>query len=107
MKIVSYVDVLRHKVSVGKSVAVIGAGGIGYDVSDFLTHPHNEGITLGPEGQNPLEVDEKAVDAFLQDWHIDRGMAVRGGLTGDPTKAADHFDQDEVRQIFLFAREES
>lgn len=104
VKIVSYVDVLRHRASVGTSVAVIGAGGIGYDVSDFLTHPHNEGITLGPEGQNPSEVDDKAVDVFLQDWHIDRDISVRGGLTGDPTKPADHFDKQGVRQVFLLQR---
>jgi 2,4-dienoyl-CoA reductase (NADPH2) len=38
VNVYSYVDVLRNNVSVGQRVAVIGAGGIGYDISDFLTH---------------------------------------------------------------------
>ena len=42
VNVVSYVDVLRHNAHVGKRVAVIGAGGIGFDVSDFLTHVHGE-----------------------------------------------------------------
>ncbi|ATG44597.1 2,4-dienoyl-CoA reductase FadH [Phaeobacter piscinae] len=36
--VVDYIDVLRHKAEVGKRVAVIGAGGIGFDVSEFLLH---------------------------------------------------------------------
>lgn len=43
MNVVSYVDVLNGSAKVGKNVAVIGAGGIGYDVSDFLTHDHTHG----------------------------------------------------------------
>jgi 2,4-dienoyl-CoA reductase (NADPH2) len=105
VKILSYIDVLRHGAEVGKSVAVIGAGGIGYDVSDYLTHPHHEGIVLGPNGENPPQVDDKAVDAFLQDWHIDRGIDVRGGLTGDPTKAtAGGGDASVDRKIYLLQR---
>lgn len=37
-KVMSYIDVLLHKKAVGQKVAVIGAGGIGFDVSEFLTH---------------------------------------------------------------------
>ena len=37
-KVVSYIDVLKHKKQIGKRVAVIGAGGIGFDVSEFLLH---------------------------------------------------------------------
>ncbi|HEX4878391.1 MAG TPA: NADPH-dependent 2,4-dienoyl-CoA reductase, partial [Limnobacter sp.] len=39
-KVLSYIDVLLHKKPVGKKVAVIGAGGIGFDVSEYLTHDH-------------------------------------------------------------------
>ena len=39
---VSYVNVLQGKVVPGKRVAVVGAGGIGFDVSDFLTHDADE-----------------------------------------------------------------
>jgi len=37
-KVLSYIDVLRHKRPVGKKVAVIGAGGIGFDVAEYLVH---------------------------------------------------------------------
>ena len=42
LEVVSYVDVLQGKVVPGKRVAVVGAGGIGFDVSDFLTHDADE-----------------------------------------------------------------
>jgi 2,4-dienoyl-CoA reductase (EC 1.3.1.34) len=46
-KVLSYVDVLRGNAQVGEKVAVIGAGGIGFDVSEFLAeHPR--------EGEQPL-----------------------------------------------------
>ncbi len=38
MKVSSYVDVLKGNVILGKKVAVVGAGGIGFDVSEFITH---------------------------------------------------------------------
>ena len=38
-KVLGYLDVLRHNKPVGKSVAIIGAGGIGFDVGEFLSHP--------------------------------------------------------------------
>jgi 2,4-dienoyl-CoA reductase (NADPH2) len=34
--VLSYIDVLRHRKPVGERVAVIGAGGIGFDVAEFL-----------------------------------------------------------------------
>jgi len=37
-KVLSYIDVLRHRKSVGERVAIIGAGGIGFDVAEFLVH---------------------------------------------------------------------
>lgn len=37
-KVLSYIDVLRHKKPVGQKVAIIGAGGIGFDVAEFLAH---------------------------------------------------------------------
>jgi 2,4-dienoyl-CoA reductase (NADPH2) len=37
-KVLSYLDVLRDKKAVGKSVAIIGAGGIGFDVAEYLSH---------------------------------------------------------------------
>jgi len=37
-KVLSYIDVLRHKKPVGRKVAIIGAGGIGFDVAEYLVH---------------------------------------------------------------------
>ncbi|MEL6538867.1 MAG: NADPH-dependent 2,4-dienoyl-CoA reductase [Bacteroidota bacterium] len=41
-KVLSYVDVLYHKKPVGNSVAIIGAGGIGFDVAEYLVQPETE-----------------------------------------------------------------
>jgi 2,4-dienoyl-CoA reductase (NADPH2) len=77
---VSYVDVLTGKATVGNRVAVIGAGGIGYDVSEFLTHDH---ATAGTHAGAPLPnngVDATAVKSFLQEWGVDSSMKTPGGL---------------------------
>lgn len=62
-KVLSYVDVITRKKTVGKRVAIIGAGGIGFDVAEFLTH-------------EPLESTEE----FHDEWGIDISGAHRGGL---------------------------
>ncbi|KAG7396195.1 hypothetical protein PHYBOEH_002636 [Phytophthora boehmeriae] len=67
-KVLSYVDVLRHNAPVGKKVAVIGAGGIGFDVAEFVTH-------VG-------ESTSSSVDAFAREWGIDTTNSVRGGVAG-------------------------
>ena len=61
----SYVDILSHAVEAGERVAIIGTGGIGYDVADFLTVPSEQ-----PE----------SVEEFLDAWGVDRSIATRGGL---------------------------
>jgi len=65
-KVLSYIDVLRHNVEVGKSVAIIGAGGIGFDVAEFLTHE-------GPSAS----LDFKQ---FAKEWGIDTDYKKRGAL---------------------------
>ena len=85
-KVMSYLDVLRDKKPVGKAVAVIGAGGIGFDVSEFLTH----------EGESPALNLAK----FNDEWGIDSTYAQRGGI-----KAA-HLEKPS-RQIYLLQRKTS
>ena len=70
-KVLSYPDVLNGA-EVGERVAVIGAGGIGFDVAEFLTHRHT---------------DATPIDAYLAEWGIDRTFEHRGGLvpTAPPT----------------------
>jgi 2,4-dienoyl-CoA reductase (NADPH2) len=85
-KVLSYLDVLRDKKPVGKRVAVIGAGGIGFDVSEYLTH----------EGTSP------SIDApkFYAEWGIDTSYTERGGVK------APHLDTPP-RQVYLLQRKTS
>ena len=59
--VLSYLDVLRHHKPVGERVAIVGAGGIGFDVAEYLTHVANED--------------------FYQTWGIDIQNSYSGGLT--------------------------
>lgn len=79
-KVLGYTDVLRGGAKVGERVAVIGAGGIGFDVSEFLLHERHE-----PEAD------------FLERWGVDKGYEERGGLM--PPN-----DQKPKRQIILLQR---
>ena len=84
-KALTYIDVLLHKKPVGNRVAVIGAGGIGFDVSVYLAH----------NSAHP-SLD---VNAFLDEWGIDNTYAQPGGL-----KKAD--PEPSVREITLLQRSE-
>jgi 2,4-dienoyl-CoA reductase (NADPH2) len=64
--VVSYIDVLRHKAPVGDKVAVIGAGGIGFDVSEYLVH----------EGTSPTE----DLPAWMKEWGVSDPETNRAGL---------------------------
>ncbi|SOE21907.1 2,4-dienoyl-CoA reductase (NADPH2) [Spirosomataceae bacterium TFI 002] len=87
-KVLSYEDVLKHKKPVGKSVAIIGAGGIGFDVAEYLTH---EGISPSLE-----------VAKFLKEWGIDDQNTVRGGIAGVDAKPA-----PSPRKVYLLQRKET
>jgi 2,4-dienoyl-CoA reductase (NADPH2) len=65
-KVLNYLDVLRDEKPVGPRVAVIGAGGIGFDVAEYLTHAGESGV-LAPE-------------KFYAEWGIDTAYAQPGGL---------------------------
>lgn len=64
--VVSYLDVLRHGAPVGDRVALVGAGGIGFDVAVFLTDG-GDAASLDPE-------------AFFRQWGVDTEYRERGGL---------------------------
>ena len=81
-KVLSYLDVLRDKKPVGNSVAIIGAGGIGFDVAEYLLH--NQSSTLD-------------VKQWMQDWGVDPNFESKGGLL--PPKP-----HDPARQIWLLQR---
>ena len=85
-KVLSYLDVLRDHKAVGKTVAIIGAGGIGFDVAEYLTEPHS--LTLQP-------------DAWLKDWGIDKSYQGRGALLPD------ELPPPAERKIYLLQRKTS
>lgn len=76
--VLSYIDVLRHKVKVGSKVAIIGAGGIGFDVAEYLIH-HKD----NSHDKTAQEVD---VNDFLHEWGIDDQNKTRGGILNDYTE---------------------
>jgi len=83
VSMVSYIDVLKGKVKVGARVAIVGAGGIGFDVADYLTHPHNSAIKHGPNGENVPLLDDAAINEFLNEWNIDTKINAGGVLPAD------------------------
>jgi len=84
-KVLNYIDVLKLKKTVGNRVAVIGAGGIGFDVSEYLAH-EGESTALN-------------IDAWLKEWGIDKTMEARSGIEG--VKAEVH---PSPREIFMLKR---
>ncbi|MBP7617699.1 MAG: NADPH-dependent 2,4-dienoyl-CoA reductase [Geothrix sp.] len=63
-KVISYPDLLSGRKVAGRTVAIIGAGGIGFDVAEFLVHAEH-----APQ-----------VDRYLREWGVDAAQAHRGGL---------------------------
>ncbi|MFM8486483.1 MAG: FAD-dependent oxidoreductase, partial [Bacteroidota bacterium] len=82
-KVVSYTDVLTRKVIPGKSVAIIGAGGIGFDVAMYLTQPET--------------VSGSPVEHYMAEWGIDPSYRNRGGITA-PVR------DESPRQVWLLQR---
>ncbi len=89
-KVLSYIEVLRDGAKVGEKVAVVGAGGIGFDVAEFLTHPDGPGDPAKPD-----------IDKFLKEWGIDKEFKDRGGLTPEGPQ------MHSPRQITLLQRKET
>jgi len=87
-KVLSYIDVLRDKKTVGKRVAVIGAGGIGFDVSEYLSHSG--------------ESTSQNIEAFMKEWGVDMSLKARSGIEG--VKA--HVTKSP-REVFLMQRKAS
>jgi 2,4-dienoyl-CoA reductase (NADPH2) len=87
-KVLSYVDVLLKNKPVGKRVAVVGAGGIGFDVSEFLVH----------DGHSPtLHLQE-----WLSEWGVGDPAKARGGVAGVRPAIT-----PPARQIYLLQRKKS
>ena len=87
-KVLSYIDVLYRGAEVGQRVAIIGAGGIGFDVAEFLTHP------AGHQNTEP--------NAFLREWGVDPNLEARGGIAGVEPQIP-----TSPRKIYLLQRKQS
>jgi 2,4-dienoyl-CoA reductase (NADPH2) len=87
-KAVSYVDVITGKAVVGQKVAIMGAGGIGFDVAELITH---SGVSAALD-----------INIFAKEWGIDFENHPRGGVTGvEPVVASNG------REVFLLQRKAS
>ncbi|HBC54248.1 MAG TPA: NADPH-dependent 2,4-dienoyl-CoA reductase, partial [Alphaproteobacteria bacterium] len=69
-KVLSYLDVLAGGKPVGDKVAIIGAGGIGFDVAEYIMHPEGPGDPAHPD-----------IARFNSEWGIDGDYAHAGGLS--------------------------
>ncbi len=82
--VLSYLDVVNGA-HVGDKVAIIGAGGIGFDIAEFLTHGKQQ------PSQN--------IEQFMQQWGIDMSMQSRGGIAGVEQQV-----EASPRQVHLLQR---
>lgn len=85
-KVLSYLQVLKERVAVGQRVAIIGAGGIGFDTAEYLTHEGESG-SLNPE-------------KFYEEWGIDTHYEHVGGLKQPKVEASE-------QEIYLLQRKAS
>jgi 2,4-dienoyl-CoA reductase (NADPH2) len=87
-KVLSYLQVIRGERTVGGTVAIVGAGGIGFDVAEFLTHDgHSTSLD---------------VPAFMSEWGIDQTLRSRGGLCAQGPRA-----ERSPREVYLLQRKTS
>jgi 2,4-dienoyl-CoA reductase (NADPH2) len=84
--VLNYIDVLLHKKAVGDHVAIVGAGGIGFDVAQYLTHPAGMSTSLD-------------VNEFLKEWGVDKNYRLPGGLADKRPPVP-----SSGRQVYLLQR---
>lgn len=84
--VVSYTDLVSGAVAPGNRVAVVGAGGIGFDVSEVLIH-----------GDQSPSLD---IDAFSREWGVDLSVSGRGGLVAPQPEPS-------PREVWLLQRKAS
>lgn len=89
-KVLSYVDVLAGNAEVGKRVAIIGAGGIGFDIAEFLGDASRD------------DPEPPRVEDFARQWGIDLDLEVRGGVEGMKAEP-----EPLAREIWLLQRKKS
>ena len=101
-KVAGYVEIVEGRKRAGVRVAIVGAGGIGFDVAELLT----AGESADGHASDG-RADDPAIAAFRDEWGIDGEYATRGGLRlapspGDPAPSA-----VSPRQLWLLQRKAS
>ncbi|WP_166252312.1 NADPH-dependent 2,4-dienoyl-CoA reductase [Marinobacter salicampi] len=87
-KVMGYLDAILERKPVGRSVAVIGAGGIGFDVSEFIVH---QGTSAALDTAH-----------FMKEWGVDLTVAHRGGIAGMEAQLP-----EPAREVYLLQRKTS
>ena len=87
-KVIGYLDALLERKPVGQKVAVIGAGGIGFDVSEFIIH---KGTSAALD-----------TDHFMREWGVDLSVEHRGGIQGVEPQVP-----EPAREVYLLQRKAS
>lgn len=82
-KVLSYLDVIKGKKLVGKKIAIIGAGGIGFDVAEYLLHDKSKTTNS---------------HTFMQEWGIDDTLSTRGAILSHDVVT------HPIREIYLCQR---
>jgi len=90
--VASYGDIVEGRRKAGRNVAIVGAGGIGFDVAEFLTHSG-----CGDGHASAGELLDPASEAFRDEWGIDASYANAGGI-----KPA--HEPPPVRNVWLLQR---
>ena len=83
-KVLDYADVLYKGKEVGQRVAIVGAGGIGFDMAEFLSH-QGESVSMNTE-------------AYMKEWGVDMTYEKGGSLADSP------HPEPSPREIFLLKR---
>lgn len=83
--VADYAQVLNGEVDVGRSIAVIGSGGVGFDVCEYLASDNDD----SPPG---IEIDQ-----FMLEWGVDKSMSAPGGLAKPEFSPSD-------RRLFMLQR---
>ena len=89
--VVSYLDVLSKDAPVGDRVAIVGSGGIGFDVCEFISHNPTENASLD------------ALD-FFSKWGVDTSLESRGGLEVMETKSTSPSEMNPKEKIYMLQR---
>jgi 2,4-dienoyl-CoA reductase (NADPH2) len=94
-KVANYVEIVDGRRHAGRRVAIVGAGGIGFDVGEFLT----AGVSPPDGHASDGRGDDAAIVAFRDEWGIDVDFTQRGGLM-------EPYDHPAPRRLWLLQRKD-